>query len=53
MDPRTNNIAYDSKLEFLTRRGIYNPPEITEKYLYHVIRDEHDDDPQRRYKGHF
>ncbi len=50
---KDNNIAYDSKLEFLTRRGVYNPPEITEQHLYHVIRDERDDDPQRRYKGLF
>ena len=50
---KDNNIAYDSKLEFLIRRGVYNPPEITEQHLYHVIRDERDDDPQRRYKGLF
>lgn len=48
---RNNNLAYHSKIDFLRRRGMRNPVDIGERRLHHVIRDERDPDPQRRYKS--
>ena len=50
---RDNNVAYHSQLDFLRRRGLRNPPDIGERRLAHVIRDEHESDSARRYKGIF
>ncbi|MCL0099335.1 hypothetical protein M1O55_00480 [Dehalococcoidia bacterium] len=48
-----NNLAYHSKVDYLRRRGARNPVDIGERRLHHIIRDEKDPDPQRRYKGLF
>lgn len=48
-----NNLAYHSKVEYLRRRGQRNPVNIGERRLHHIIRDERDEDSQRRYKGLF
>ena len=46
-----NNLAYHSKIDFLRRRGQRNPVDIGERRLHHIVRDERDPDPQRRYKA--
>ena len=50
---KDNNLAYHTKLDFLRRRGQRNPVDIAERRLHHIIRDERDPDPQRRYKAIF
>ena len=50
---KDNNVAYHSQLDFLRRRGMRGLHLVEERRLMHVIRDEHDADPQRRYKGIF
>lgn len=50
---RDNNLAYHSKVDYLRRRGMRNPVDIGERRLHHIIRDERDPDPERRYKGFF
>ena len=63
MNPKRNNdyhgihfndvgpLAYHSKIDFLRRRGQRNPVDIGERRLHHIVRDERDPDPQRRYKA--
>ena len=50
---KDNNLAYHSQLDFLRRRGLRNPPDIGERRMTHIIRDEQESDPARRYKGIF
>lgn len=50
---KDNNLAYYSKMDFLRRRGQRNPVDIAERRFHHILRDERDPDPARRYKGLF
>lgn len=48
-----NNLAYHSKIDYLRRRGLRNPVDIGERRLHHIIRDDRESDPKRRYKALF
>ena len=49
----SNNLAYHSKIDFLKRRGQKNPVDIGERRFHHILRDNNDEDSNRRYKALF